>query len=380
MSEATLTDIHPIRLTTWAEVDLSAIRHNLKEIRKIAGAHNEVLTVVKGDAYGHGMIRVAQALDLWGVGFFAVSDMEEGKLLRKNGITKPILLFESNFAQQIQDILDYQLTPSVCTLPMARTLNRFGALQGNRVDVQIEVDTGMGRLGVLYDEAVDFIKRVSMLKNISIKGIFTHFPMADTDLDFTRQQVEKLNQVVRDLDKKGVVVPFIHAANSMGVVGLETNVLNVVRPGLMLYGLPPLERKMKGLNLKPALSVKSKIIFIKDVKVGQGISYGHTFVARHPMKIATVAIGYKDGYLRSLSNKSFVLIGGLRCPVIGRVTMDQIMVDVSSLKNVRVGQTVVILGKQSKIEITAYELAHQAGTISYEIVCALGNSLPRVYT
>ena len=390
--------------STWAEVDLNAIRHNFQEIKRLAGPHTEILCVVKGDAYGHGMLEVSALLDRLGANFFGVSDLEEGIVLRKNGITKPILLFESTLPAHARQIVDYNLTPTICTIELAYSLNRYAKTRGRRIDIHIDVDTGMGRLGVWHEEAFEFIQKVNRLANLSIKGIYTHFPVADTDPRFTKNQMKHLYALVSRLDKMGVVVPYIHAANSMGLVNYtdlhpnsysqvkvstdynnifgevsKTHLLNLVRPGLMLYGLYPSPRLKKKIRLKPALSVQSKIVFLKNVRRGRGISYGHTFIAPKDLTVATLAIGYKDGYLRCLSNRAFVLIGGQRCPIVGRVTMDQIMVDVSKLKSLKVGTTAVILGKQKGNFISADELAKYAGTISYEIVCSLGNHLPRIY-
>ncbi len=380
-------DLHPWEMPSWAEVDLKAIRHNFQEIKRLAGKTTRILCVVKGDAYGHGLVRVASFLDQLGLEFFGVSDIEEGMILRKNGIRKPILIFESTLPSQAQRIVEYHLTPTICTMGMAKALNRYAKSLPQRLGIHVEVDTGMGRFGIGHEEAFDFIKNLSLLSHLSIQGIYTHFPLAETDREFTRRQIRHLYDLVKRLDQSGVVVPTIHAANSMGLVGYKTRILNLARPGLMLYGLSPsvgaglkpvptLKRK---IALRPALSVKSRIVFLKKVKKGQGISYGHTFVAPKNMEIATLAIGYKDGYLRCLSNKSCVLIRGWRCPVVGRVTMDQIMVDVSGIKPVRVGMEAVILGKQKDASIDADELAEYAHTISYEIVCHLGNHLPRVY-
>ena len=365
--------------STIAHVDLKAIRHNFLQIKRLAGPHTEILCVVKGDAYGHGMVKVSALLDKLGANFFFVSDIEEGILLRKNRIIKPILLFESTLPSHARQIVDYNLTPTICTLELANSLNRYAKARGRRIDIHIDVDTGMGRLGVWHEEAFEFIQKVNRLANLSIKGIYTHFPVADTNRTFTRNQMKHLYELISRLDKIGVVVPYIHAANSLGLIHYKTKLLNLVRPGLMLYGLYPSPRLKHKITLKPSLSVQSKIVFLKKVRRGQGISYGHTFIARQNMTVATLAIGYRDGYLRCLSNQASVLIDGKRCPIVGRVTMDQIMVDVSKVKSVKVGTTAVILGTQKQNSISADELAEYAGTISYEIVCSLGNHLPRVY-
>ena len=215
--------------------------------------------------------------------------------------------------------------------------------------------------------------------NISVKGLYTHFPLADTNPTFTQNQIDDMYRMVSDLDRMGLVIPYIHGANSMGIAGYKTRVFNMVRPGLMLYGLYSASGYEDVVSLKPAMSVKARVLFVKDVEKGRGISYGHTFKAKQSMKTATIAIGYNDGFMRAFSNKADVLIDGKRCRILGRVTMDQIIVDVTGMKSVRVGTEVVIIGKQKNECISADELAKHADTICYEIVCSLGNRLPRIY-
>jgi len=381
---------------TYAEIDLKAIRHNLKEIAKLTARNTfdlptrprsskitkskeTILAVVKADAYGHGAKDVALLLDKEGVEFFGVSDITEGMALRKFGIKKPILLFESTLASQAQQIVQHRLTPTVCTFELAESLNRYAQKKGRKVDIHVKVDTGMGRLGIWHEEAFEFIKKISTLRHLRIMGIFTHFPAADTDRRFTKEQIKCLYQLVTRLDRTGLATPYVHAANSMGLAGYETRILNLSRPGLMLYGLYPHPSLPKNICLKPVLNVRSHVIFLKEIKKGRSVSYGRTFFTKKDMMVATIPIGYNDGYFRALSNKAFVLIGGVRCPVIGRVTMDQIMVDVSHVKRVKVGAPVTVLGAQRKEYISADELAKHAGTINYEIVCSLGNRLPKVY-
>jgi alanine racemase len=391
------TNSPKIPYLTWAEIDLKAVRHNLKQIVKLSAKNkfyfptrppqpvkiNQglefVMAVIKANAYGHGMEKIGLLLDKAGVGFFCVSDINEGIALRKIGIKKSILLLESTLASDAQQIADYQLVPTICTLGLAASLNRYAQKKKRRIDVHVKVDTGMGRLGVWHEEAFDFIKKVSTFKCLRIMGIFTHFPAADTDRSFTRQQLKYLYDLVKRLDRSGLIVPYIHAANSMGLVGYPTHIVNLARPGLMLYGLYPHLSLCKKIHLKPVLNVRSRVIFLKKIKRGRSVSYGRTFFTKKDMLVATVPIGYNDGYFRALSNQACVLIDGTRCPVIGRVTMDQIMVDVSRVKKVQLGSSVTVLGAQKKENISADELAKLAGTINYEIVCSLGNRLPKIY-
>ncbi|MGE0268027.1 MAG: alanine racemase [Candidatus Omnitrophota bacterium] len=381
---------------TWCEIDLQAVRFNLKQIRKLSG-RNEfvipsrdgkttvqtnlmgVLVVIKADAYGHGIVEIGRVLSEEGVEIFGVSDINEGISLRDQGIQQPIMLFESTLPEHIPFICEYQLTPTICTLEFARRLNTYAKKLDKTVRVHIEVDTGMGRLGVWCEEAFEFIREVSQCSQLIIEGIFTHFPAADTDKKFTRQQIDLIYDIVFRLDKTGLVIPYVHASNSMGLLGYKTSVFNLFRPGLMIYGLYPDKKVRDVIPLKPVLSVKSKVIFVKDIEKGRSISYGRTFVAKKKMKVATIPIGYNDGYLREFSNKADVLIDGIRCPVVGTVTMDQIIVDVSRAEQVKIGSVATILGRQNNETVSADELAGFAKTINYEIVCHLGNRLPRVY-
>jgi len=381
-------------LLTWAEVDLGAIGSNLKALVALAGKRNfyiptrlskkksqatSILSVIKADAYGHGVEAIARLLQSKGIQFFGVSDVSEGIQLRNIGIKKTILLFESTLASEVKSIVDYQLTPTVCNLDFAIALQRYAKRVKRRIDIHIKVDTGMRRLGIWHEEAFDFVQALFDLNYLRVMGIYTHFPSADTDKQFTQEQIKCLYDLVTRLDRSGLIIPYIHAANSMGLVGYHTHVLNLARPGLMLYGLYPHASLRGMIQLKPALSVKSKIVLIKEVKRGQSVSYGRTFFAKRDMTIAIIPIGYSDGYFRSLSNKADILIDGRRCPIVGRVTMDQIMVDVSSVKSSRAGMLVTILGKDGREFISADELAKHADTINYEIVCSLGNRLPRRY-
>ncbi len=370
---------------TWVKIDLGAIRQNFRVLRKLApptaglAGKTKILTVIKADAYGHGMLPVAKVLVQEKVDFIGLSNLTEGIVLREAGIKTPVLLFETTLAEQAKDVIDYNLTPTICTVELAAALNRDAQKRKRVVDIHVKVDTGMGRLGIWHEEALDFIKKLSHLRNLRVQGICTHFPSADTDRAFTQRQIQQLTRLVQKIREGGLAVPYVHAANSMGLAGYSNKILNLARPGLMLYGLYPRPELQKKIHLRPAMSVHSRIIFLKNIEKGRSISYGRTFIASRRMTVATLPIGYSDGYLRGLSGKADVLAGGKRCPVLGRVTMDQIVVDVSGVKNPRLGMPVVILGKQGKEEVRADELAQHARTIPYEIVCSLGSRLPRVY-
>jgi alanine racemase len=378
------TMIYP---TAWAEIDLKAIRQNVRAMRQLVQAQSEsgrtaipeIVAVIKSGAYGHGMLEVAAVLDRMGIRYFGVSDVAEGVALRKAGFKQRILMFETTLPDHAKDIVGYDLIPTLCNWELAESLNRAAKTGRKTLEVHIKVDTGMGRLGVPLAEAQDFIGGIHALSHLRIGGLYTHFPVADTNPAFTRRQIRQLSELLSVLREEGIEIPDIHAANSAGLAGFKTSLFNLSRPGLMIYGLYPHPNLRRRVALKPAMRVKTRVIFIKDIAKGQGVSYGHTFEAPRRMRIAVLPIGYSNGYFRVFSNRAAVLIAGKRCPVVGNVTMDQIMVDVSRVPSVRLGDEAVILGRQKDQVITADELAKIVKTINYEILCSLGSRLPRVY-
>jgi len=372
----------------WVEIDINAIHHNFRELRKLAGRQLDrrvnpkvhLLSVVKADAYGHGMLEVARAIEKEGGRFFAVSNLEEAVTLRLSGNKHRILLFEATLPGLAAKIIKYGLTPTVCTLPFVQELDRAAKKAGKTVAVHVKIDTGMGRLGVWHLEASAFIKKIAKLSNIRIEGLMTHFPVAETDREFTEKQMIWFADVVADLLKAGIPFTYLHAANSMGLGAYRNRIFNLVRPGVSLYGLYPDQSLRKKVKLIPVMSVKARVLFVKTIRSGWGVSYGHTFRAKKTTPAAVISMGYSDGYLRAVSNRAHMLINGIPCPVRGRVTMDQTIVDISKAGRVRIGDEVVIIGRQGKRVITADDLADWAGTIHYEITCSLGNRLPRFYT
>ncbi|MBU0503909.1 MAG: alanine racemase [Candidatus Omnitrophota bacterium] len=372
---------------TWAEVNLSNLSYNFKKIKSLLSSDTKVMACVKADAYGHGIIPVSKKLESLGVDCLGVASIDEGIALRKAGLKSQILILGLILKEDIEPLFKYRITPTVCVDELARVLNKRACSKKISIPVHIKLDTGMGRVGVLYDQAFNFIRRVQRLKYIRIQGIFTHFPLADVDDDFTRKQIRMLDLFLSDLEKEGTNIAIVHIANSMGVVGYQDSHFNMVRPGLVLYGLYPEynfpakagSRNMREeIKLKPVLSLKTRVIYVKRVPKGYGISYGHTYVTKKESTIVTLPIGYGDGYPRNLSNKAPVLIKGERFKVSGRVCMDQMMVDVGDHK-IKVGDEAVLIGSQAKFKITAEELARLSETISYEIACGLGSRIPRVY-
>jgi alanine racemase len=276
--------------------------------------------------------------------------------------------------------VDYNLTQCISSVELARNISNYAKRRNKTALVHIKIDTGMGRLGVWHRQAVSFVKKISKFKGLKIEGIYTHFPCADTDRVFTNQQIKNFNSLIQKLKQNNIQIPLCHAANSIAVIDYKDCHLNLVRPGLMLYGIYPKEELKSKIKLKPVLTFKTKIIYLKKTPAGRSISYGRTHITRKPATIATLAVGYSDGYLRNLSNKSEVLIKGKRCKLVGRVCMDQTMVDLGNLKGVRTGDTVVLVGRQGKNRISLEELASLAGTISYELACSIGkNSAKRIF-
>ena len=372
----------------WCELNLKALAHNFEQLQKLAAKNMThpvgIMPVIKADAYGHGMLQIAEGLRDCGCKYWAVSNASEGLQLRATGFQEKILLFESTLTTEAQDIVEYKLTPTVCVLEMAHALDQCARKAGVQVPVHVKVDTGMGRLGLNEDQVLDFVQTLrEQCPNLVLEGIYTHLPRADSDREFTINQMRHFRDMVFSLENQFISFAYVHAGNSMGLGDYKSELFNLARPGIMLYGIYPLEDLRKKVHLKPVMSVKTRIIFVQTIAKGRGISYGHTFKAKEDITVAILPIGYSNGYLRSLSNKAFVLVAGVRCPVIGRVTMDQIIVDISAIalsgRVPKIGDEAVIMGEQKGETISAEEIAHWADTISYEILCSLGSRLPRVY-
>jgi alanine racemase len=361
---------------TWAEVDLANLEHNFLEIKKRCGVNTKIMITVKADAYGHGLIPISKRLERCGVDFFGVASIDEGIELRRSGIKNDILILGLILKKDILPLFKYNLFPTICDWGMPEVLSSKARFFKKRIGVHIKVDTGMGRIGMHYHDAYKLIEKISRLKGIDIRGIFTHLSCADLNKKFTFCQIGLLDKLVKGLSRRGIKIPLVHAANSIGFINYKDSHFNMVRPGLIIYGLSP-----KGglkVKLKPVLSLKTKVVFVKRVPKGIGISYGHSYITQKATRIATLPIGYGDGYPRNLSNKAEVLIKKRRFRIVGRICMDQLMVEVGN-SNINVGDEVVLIGSQGKETITAEELALKSKTISYEIVCGLGSRIPRIY-
>jgi len=366
-------------MLTWVEIDLGAISHNLHQIKnRVEPNGAKVLAVVKDNAYGHGAVEVAQAAAGVPVHMLGVATVEEAVELRQAGIELPILVLCCILPKQAEEVVRHDVTQTVCDLSTCESLSAEADHLGKQAKVHVKVDTGMGRIGVRYDEAVHFVENIAQLPRLAIEGIFTHFAVAEADEAFTILQLERFNSVISNVDRMGIHIPLRHAANSAAVLGLPASYFNMVRPGLMIYGLYPIGSPRE-IELRPALSLKTRVVYLKEVSAGWSISYGRTYIAQEPTVVATLAIGYGHGYNRRLSNSGEALIRGIKAPIIGTVCMDQCLCDVTHILGVSIGDEVVLIGRQGDEEITTDEVAQKAGTISYEILCAINARIPRIY-
>ena len=371
-----------MRFSTWVEIDLDALIHNIREVRSRISDRPGILLVVKADAYGHGAVEVARVAVTNGVDMLGVATLHEGIELRQAGIDAPILILSPPMANETPGVVEYDLTCTVPSLSIARSLSRASDARGKRASVHVEIDTGMGRSGVGTEEAVPFVTAVAKLPNLSLEGVFTHFPSSDEDLEFTRAQVGRFLGLLERLEAKGLNVPLRHAANSGGILGVPESFgspLNVVRPGIMVFGLRPSDQTPVAGDLKPVMSFKSRIAQIRELPEGHPVSYGRTYHTPGPMRVAVIPVGYGHGYSWRLSNRGEVLIRGRRAPVVGRVTMDVTMVDIDPIEGAEVGDEVVLFGRQGDAAISVDDIASRIGTINYEVICGIGKRVARVY-
>lgn len=367
----------------WAEIDLDNLAHNVREIRRLAGKRTEIIAVVKADAYGHGTLETVETLLENGVTRLAVSMLDEAIQLRKISIDVPILVLNHTDFRRLNEVLEYNITQTVYSHEMAKALSEEALRHGTKARVHIKIDTGMTRVGFKPGySAVKDVVAIMKLDGIIIEGIFTHFAAADTkDRAYTLRQFELFESIIEELNRIGVLIPIRHVSNSGAIIQYPEMILEAVRPGIILYGIYPSDEVDRSvIDLKPVMSLKANVIHVKDVETGVSISYGRTFTTRRSSRIATVPIGYADGYSRLLSNKSRVLINGQYAPVVGNICMDQMMVDITDISGeVKAGDEVVLIGRQGDNEITAEEIAGLMGTIPYEILCIIGKRVPRVY-
>jgi alanine racemase len=380
LAEASFACMSPCYHTTKAEVDLGALAYNYHQLRQLAPPSVKFLAVVKADAYGHGAIPVSKKLEELGADFLGVATVKEGAELRNGGIKRPILVLSGIYQEEVEDVLAYQLTPMVYRLEIAEALATAARKKGQKIPVHIKVDTGMGRIGVLSEDAPAFVNRVRKFENLAIEGVASHFATTDEGISsFTEKQLKRFARTIEEMKKLAIDPPFCHIANSAALVNLPSAHLTLVRPGIMLYGSYPSPSLKDKVSLRQVMSWISLIADLKQVPEDYSISYGRTFVTQRPSIIAAIPVGYADGYNRLFSNRGEVLIKGMRAPVVGRVCMDWTMVDVTDIPGVEVGDEVVLMGSQLGQKITPEELGEWIGTIPYEILCAVGKRVQRIY-
>ena len=376
---------------TFAEINLKAFKHNLQNLKTITEPATGIMAVIKADAYGHGALPCAKAAVDLGVNYLGAGIIEEGIELRENGITEPILILGSIFPDEAEDLVRHDLATIVCTPDLAQALAKEAEKQRKTVNVHIKVDTGMNRLGVLPENLLPLIKTISNLPALKLEALSTHFSSADDeDKSITTQQIELFQKTLTELQEAGVTMPpLTHLANTSALLRFPESRSKMVRPGLILYGALPSPvlnsvaqevcQKENLKNFQPVMQWKSKIILLKSVQKGQPLSYSRKHFTQKNSLIATLPIGYADGLHRNLSNNMEVLVKGKRAPQVGTICMDMILIDVTEVSDVNIGDEVVIFGKQGEEEILVEELARKSNTIPYEILCNVGKRVPRIY-
>lgn len=366
----------------YAEISLDAIRSNILQVRKRVPDGVKILAVIKANGYGHGALQVGECLeDL--VDYYAVATIEEAVQLRKGGILQPIMILGYTSPKQYMDLLRFNIRPTIYCKTDAEALSKMAARIGRKVKIHFAVDTGMTRIGFQVEpEEADRMAEIAELPNIIVEGMFSHFSCADMiDKEFSRGQMTQFERMIDLLEERGVEVPIKHLCNSAGIMEFDSHRYNMVRSGIITYGLYPSEEVVKeNLDLIPAMSWKAHVIHVKDVPAGRGVSYGATYVTEgESTRIATISVGYADGYPRALSSKGRVLIRGQYAPILGRVCMDQMMVDVSHIPDVQVEDIVTLVGKDGEQAISIEELGELSGSFNYEMVCSVSERVPRIY-
>lgn len=380
--EAEACGNHPYR-RVCAKINLDAIRHNLLQIRKLIRPEAKIIAVIKADGYGHGALPIADAIKEYSFVYgFAVATVEEALKLRRHGIQKPVLILGYVFPEHYAALAEQNIRPAVFTLEMAKQLSGAAQALGKELAVHIKIDTGMSRIGMqVCEESAKAIAQIAALPHIHIEGMFTHFARADeTDQTETEHQLAQFLTMAGMAKQAGVSIPYLHCSNSAAVIGLPRANLDLVRAGIILYGLWPSEQVQKDrIDLQPAMEIISHVAYVKTLPKGRSISYGGTYTLKEERTIATIPVGYGDGYPRSLSNKGYVFIHGARAPIVGRVCMDQFMVDVTGLPDVKIGDRVVLAGRDGEKSLTLEELGELSGRFNYEFACGLSGRVPRVY-
>lgn len=359
---------------TFAEINIANLLYNIRQLKKLLPRHVMFMAVVKADAYGHGAVAVSKAIEKE-VDYLSVAKISEALELKAAGIKMPILILSETSPQNAKSVVENGFVQTVYTARFARALSAAAASLSKKARIHIKVDTGMGRIGAQPGEVAALLREISKLPNLKIEGVFTHLARAEGKDGFSDRQINIFRKAVSDIDTHGLI---LHCANSAGVLNHKESHFNMVRVGIAMYGLYPPGGSRNIVYLKPALEFKTKVVYLKKVPAGTPLSYGSTYRTKKATVIATLPVGYADGLPRALSNKGSVLIAGKRYPIVGRICMDLTLVDIGNT-NVKIGDEVVLIGKQGRQEISVDEIAAQADTINYEIVCGIGKRVPRIY-
>jgi alanine racemase len=369
------------RHPTVAVIDLGAFCHNLSLVHRTIAPGVKVAIMVKADGYGHGALQLSRAAMEAGLAeVLGVAHVDEAVALREAGIKAPIIVLGGCFEERAAEVVAYELEIAFFSMKLAEALDAEAQRRGKVVPCHLKVDTGMGRLGLDPEEALGAAKRLIDLKGLELVGIMTHFSTADhADKSYALEQLARFERAARSVREAGIQVPCVHSANSAAILSLPESHYDMVRPGIMLYGAPPSAEVGTDADLRAVMTLKTRVGHLFDLSVGESVSYGRRFIADRPSRIATLPIGYADGWSRLLSNKGAALIGGRRVPIVGKVCMDLTMVDVTDVPGVALGDEVVLIGRQGDAVITADEVAHATGTISYEVFTRIGKRVPRLY-
>ncbi len=368
---------------TRAEISFNNLRNNLAIVKSLIKSDVKIMAMVKANAYGHGLYEVSQELVKNGVEYLGVAFLEEGIFLRKHGITSPILVLGAINIDQISGFIENDIDITSSSIDKSKAISEVAKQLGKKAKVHLKIDTGMGRIGVQWNNAERFIEESYKLETLNIKGVYSHFAKADNDIEFTKQQLSRFDSIVNSMDKKRMLPELIHIANSAGLINFPNSHYTMVRPGIMLYGYNPNgyfpNTEFNGRKIKPVMTLKTKVAFFKVVPQGTGISYNHTYITKNQTRIVTLPIGYGDGYLRPLSNKGEVFIRRKKYPVVGNICMDQCMVDIGMDGTAYNGDDVLLFGEMDGNIIPLEDVCDKVGAITYELLCGITARVPRIY-
>jgi alanine racemase len=367
------------RFPSWVEVDLDALVLNIERVRDLVPDGVRILLVVKADAYGHGAVRISQQAADCGVDMLGVATLDEGRELRGAGIELPILILSPVLREELDEVLENNIAVSASSVEFARAASAEAARRGTICRMHVEVDTGMGRAGLPLASAASAIREMSSMEGLELEGIFTHFPASDVDSDFTGDQIDSFMRILDELSDVGITFDYVHTANSAAIINFPTAHFNMIRPGLLVYGHSPSLTLQDRVDVRPVMSFKSRILLVREASAGSSVSYGRTYIAPSDMTIGVIAAGYGHGMSHRLSNRGEVLFRGARVPIVGRVTMDMTMIDLSGFDDPASGEEVVIFGRQGEEDISVDDLAEWDGSLNYEVLCRISKRVVRIY-